>query len=299
MSLSDAKLFSTYSEEIFKYGFKASFHMHAFNQAYFQHYHDYYEVVFYLGEAPLDYDYQGETYTIRRGDVVLCDMFKPHMYKCSRNEHYDRFSISISPKLLTYFSVDIDYTRLFKEQNEHYPVCHTDFSLLSKYLKQIMEYRDFLERDGEIGVQRAMLHLLLSHLYNDCLLTAKGEATPQEMPSAKLILVDNLIHYIDTHLGEKITLEELSGAANYSVSYISQVFREFTGETLLQYITEKRLLRARQLFESDLSLTEIARRCGFEDYSHFYKCFVKAEGLSPAEARRSSPAYGIASISKE
>jgi AraC-like DNA-binding protein len=54
----------------------------------------------------------------------------------------------------------------------------------------------------------------------------------------------------------------------------------------VQYLTDKRILRAKRLLGEDIPLSEIAERTGFQDYSHFYKCFMKCEGMKPSEFRR-------------
>ena len=92
--------------------------------------------------------------------------------------------------------------------------------------------------------------------------------------------------YIDRHISEKITLEELAERMSYSSSYISRIFKRYTGETLVQYITQKRVLHAKQLMARGLPLGQVADMAGFPTYSHFYKCFSRLEGVSPAEFRK-------------
>ena len=106
------------------------------------------------------------------------------------------------------------------------------------------------------------------------------------MTGAGLPLVNELIGYIDAHCTEAITLDTLADYTHYSVSYITRIFRRYTGETLVQYLTDKRILSAKQLLGEDIPLSEIAERTGFQDYSYFYKCFLKSEGIKPSEFRR-------------
>ena len=87
----------------------------------------------------------------------------------------------------------------------------------------------------------------------------------------------------DLRTEHHLTLEELAAASNYSVSYISRVFKQMTGQTLVQYILEKRILIAKQLIGQGAALGEAARQVGFPNYSYFYRCFTKAEGMTPKE----------------
>lgn len=67
------------------------------------HYHDFYEVVIYLGNAGV-FQIEGSEYLVRRGDIVLIDMFKPHTLIANKNSYYERFSVSINLNLLIAYS---------------------------------------------------------------------------------------------------------------------------------------------------------------------------------------------------
>ena len=62
---------------------------------------------------------------------------------------------------------------------------------------------------------------------------------------------------------------------------------EYTNKGIYEYILYKRILKAKELMYSDISLTEIAFTCGFGDYSNFLRAFKKITGTSPKEYRRS------------
>lgn len=59
------------------------------------------------------------------------------------------------------------------------------------------------------------------------------------------------------------------------------LFKNVTGSSLVSYIIEKRIARARQLMYEDLEITEIAERVGYHNYSNFYKAFKKASRHQP------------------
>ena len=56
------------------------------------HYHDFYECVLYLGNAGI-FRIEDQEYLIKRGDIVLIDMFKPHTLTYNKNYFYERFSL--------------------------------------------------------------------------------------------------------------------------------------------------------------------------------------------------------------
>lgn len=83
-------------------------------------------------------------------------------------------------------------------------------------------------------------------------------------------------------LCEEITVERLAEHFFLSASQFTRLFKEATGAAPLAYITAKRLVRARELLQSGESAKRVAEVCGFNDYSVFYKAYVKHFGEKPS-----------------
>ena len=123
----DAKLLSKLSLMISENEFHALLHAQGKNQTDYYHYHDYYEILFYLGEREVRYEKDNWSTVIRKGDVVFCRMFENHIVDCAENEGHLRFCVGIEPHLLGGFSKkDASLYLLFSNQNPNYPVMHLD-----------------------------------------------------------------------------------------------------------------------------------------------------------------------------
>ena len=84
-----------------------------------------------------------------------------------------------------------------------------------------------------------------------------------------------------------ITVDELAGLCGVSRFYFCRIFKEATGMTAMQYLTQCRLKMADVLLQStDKKISEIAWECGFEDESYFGRIYKKQRGCSPREGRR-------------
>jgi YesN/AraC family two-component response regulator len=84
----------------------------------------------------------------------------------------------------------------------------------------------------------------------------------------------------------KISLQEIASAAGLSAPYFSTIFKEEMGENLSSYLNRLRVEKAgHMLTETDLTLSEIASACGFEDQSWFSKIFKSFIGISPGKYR--------------
>jgi AraC-like DNA-binding protein len=89
------------------------------------------------------------------------------------------------------------------------------------------------------------------------------------------------------HLAARIKIEEVAQACNLSRSHFSRAFKANTGFSPLQWLTNNRLERAKELLRSGNSaVSDVALACGFCDQSHFTRVFSRHTGSSPSAWRR-------------
>ncbi|MBO9607093.1 MAG: response regulator [Paenibacillaceae bacterium] len=123
---------------------------------------------------------------------------------------------------------------------------------------------------------------------------------PDELPEAYL---ESLVHvpaddnqltpivriiksYLDEHFCEEISLAKLAEQANASISYVSRQFVKEIGENFNEYLTRKRIQRAKKLLrETNLKLYEIATLVGYKNPHYFSNLFKSLVGVTPVEFR--------------
>lgn len=94
--------------------------------------------------------------------------------------------------------------------------------------------------------------------------------------------------YISQNYGSKIHLDELCSSFYCSRATLTSSFRKVYGQSITEYLTHIRLEQSRKLLrESELSIQEIAEKCGFTDQNYFTKVFRKAEEITPSQYRDS------------
>src|SRR4029077_14107810 len=104
------------------------------------------------------------------------------------------------------------------------------------------------------------------------------------LPQQRLFRVQE---FIESRLEADLTLQELASEVGYSRSHFLRMFRATTGMTPHRYVLKRRVERARQLLEqAELSLAEVAFRCGFASQAHLTVAFRNEFGVTPAEYRR-------------
>ena len=103
-----------------------------------------------------------------------------------------------------------------------------------------------------------------------------------------LAAVKEVLDHISLHYQENLTVSELSGLSNYSEYYFMKLFRQYTGKTLVEYINDFRMEKAKYLLtHSDAPVTEIAMQVGFNSTSYFIKKFQQSNKVSPHKYRKS------------
>lgn len=93
-------------------------------------------------------------------------------------------------------------------------------------------------------------------------------------------------HYMEQHYMDDITVAKLAALGYVSPSCFNRRFKKEIGITPIEYLIEIRIERSKTLLRrKNISVTEIAMRCGFSSNSHFSSCFQSRLGITPSEYR--------------
>lgn len=102
--------------------------------------------------------------------------------------------------------------------------------------------------------------------------------------SKKNIVIYEAEKYIEENYQNCITVSEIARSVNVSLSYLSRIYKETTGNTLIHFINQKKIDKAKEyLRNTDMKIYEIAEVLGFENTTYFSYFFKKNTGMSPKE----------------
>lgn len=112
------------------------------------------------------------------------------------------------------------------------------------------------------------------------------------LAEAAPVQVTRALRYVNENYTDPVTLADVAKEVGCSVTYLTRVFRQYTGKSVYGYLTECRLLLSEKLLRAGASVTEVCYRSGFGDCSNFIRAFRKKNGCTPARFSRSrvSPA---------
>lgn len=94
-------------------------------------------------------------------------------------------------------------------------------------------------------------------------------------------LVSAMMNYINAHLCENITVEEIADSLYLNHDYASRIFKKYTNISVKQFVMLQRITKAKQLLLEGNSVSETQNMLGFNSYEHFFKTFKKVTGMTP------------------
>lgn len=96
-------------------------------------------------------------------------------------------------------------------------------------------------------------------------------------------VVDAILHYINEHYSESLTLDQLAEQFFISKYHLLRKFDAQVGTTVHRYILQKRLMNAKQLLAGGVPPNEVCQYCGFGDYANFYRAFKAEYNQTPRQ----------------
>lgn len=247
---------------------------------FFMHEHTNLEI-YYLIQGTVEYHIENSTYHTQPGDIMIMRPGELHASSAEAGKTYERFNLRFSPELL---KENLNSRLLLPFTNRplgvfnHYQASEIPSAFIRSCFDRIFAQPD---SDSEM---RTMTYLLpiLQEIY-DVWLTrdVPRESRPVSLPA-------KIISYINQHLADLESPQQLSEALYMSQSQIYRVFREYTGTSVWDYVRTKRLIAVRDLMKDGALPGKAAAEYGFQNYSSFYRAYLKHFGHSPKEDYASS-----------
>lgn len=248
------------------------------------HYHDFNKIIIFI-KGNINYTIEGKNYALNPYDIVLVNAGEIHRPSVLDDSEYERIIIYVSTQFLkTYAGEDYDLNDCFERSKKEKSNVLRIHSLDKSKLYQVCLELEQSFCDNAFGkelYQKILFLEFMIHL-NRTVLSNHINYLDSVIGSTKLI---QILDYINEHLSQEITIDSL--AANFYLNryYLMHFFKEETGYTIGNYITEKRLLLAKNYVQSGKSVTEACYQSGFKNYSTFSRAFKKTFNTLPKNAQ--------------
>ena len=218
-------------------------------------------LLFYIADGELSFTCRSQSFVARAQDVVLLDCKYAHEYHAEQPVRFYWFHFRGAAS-------QAYCDRLWERAGAHFPN-HPEAGQLFVRMQQLLR-----AQTGSDDSCSVCIHRLLASL----------NAAPSRALSPPVMCARN---YMFAHYQENISIDDIAAQAALSRYHFSRIFRMETGTSPHSYLTEVRLLHAKQLLlETSDSVEQIAAACAFCSSSNFIRTFRRINGLTPAKFRQ-------------
>lgn len=243
------------------------------------HFHNIYEIYYFI-DGDADYIVEGKQYPLVPHTLLLLAPHAVHGVRINNPTRYKRFTIHFNADLI---SID---RRTFllsafpdNSNSQGHSVCYQDVDNFNLYpfFKALTDCNT-LPKSIAKKLLPVYIEALLAQLVLMCNTLNKSEDS--------IVLSNTVVHitdYINQHISEPITLDQLCEHFFISKVHLNRIFKNAIGTTVFDYIAYKRIGIAQHLLGNGVPAKEAALKVGYNDYSTFFRAYKKITGHSPTQ----------------
>ncbi len=234
---------------------------------YSMHIHNAYELIWFL-DGDATHVIENRKYKLRKGDLILIRPYQYHFIQIDTPSRYERYNILFDTESHNVEGVELIPTSIEVISLEGNPIAEDIFRKCDLYYQSCSE---------EIFAK--LLSHLLSELFFHIHLFPHSFANESATLSP---LISKALQYINENLCTIMDMKEIADHLFVSESYLFRLFKREMHQTPKKYIREKRLLLAQRMISSGEKPTAVYEKCGFSDYTTFYRNYTVFFGDSPS-----------------
>ncbi|PWU69493.1 AraC family transcriptional regulator [Gracilibacillus dipsosauri] len=248
------------------------------------HSHIEYEIyLFHKGTCR--YLIHNQIYDLQPGDILLMDGLALHKPNVPINSEYIRSHVHFAPHSIETLLSSLNASSLLDVFHKlgHCLIRTTnkqEVNKLAGLIKQMSEinHEPMSKQEQEWELKALLVQVLI-------IVNRLGNTSSIKVISKKLDKTwqaERIATYIQQHFHEKLSIDKIATQLNLSKSYVSHVFKEMTGFTVMEYVMACRLKQVQYLLEVEerKTLQQIADESGFESVSHLSRFFKKQMGIT-------------------
>jgi len=237
------------------------------------HTHQKCEVYYFISGKGI-FHIEGTDYPLKPGCILIMNNTESHYIEIDPNSKYERLAIHFDKDFIRKIDLNNDLLAFFEDRDPGQNNLLTKGSFDSTlYLSLINNMSKSIDTDPTQTITNFIA--LLSELKKAYIKNIETALVTKET------LVNQIIKYILSNIENDLTLDDICDKFYICKSQLCILFKKTMGVTVWQFITLKRLTLAEEMLSAGFSPTETYSKCGFGDYSSFYRAYKKHFGTSP------------------
>lgn len=233
------------------------------------HLHGEYELFYFLSGSA-KYYVEGAIYPLKPNDIMIMKIAESHALLIDKSIPYERIVINFNADALV-GNLKNEIISFLEDR----PLGQQNKRSFSKQTQNVfVSYLDKICTCDNMEEKKLYLTFVLNEL---------RKQSPTNQAQNETDSVIEIISYINKHLFDDINLDKLAEKFYLSKVHLTRKFKSYVGSTVWDYVSTKRLIKARELLQSGQKPTAVAETCGFKDYSTFYRAYKQKYNVSPKE----------------
>ncbi len=236
------------------------------------HTHHFCELYYFISGKGV-FHIEGNDYSLKSGDILIMNDTESHYIEIDPSQPYERMVIHFNKDFVKILDPSGKLLEAFENrlpgENNLFRNNSFDNNLYQMLIDNMLS-----SLENRLQIETNFFALL-----NE-LKTAYSKSTSYETENA---LPNKIANYILDNLENEFTLEDICKEFYISKPQLCRIFKKSIGSTIWNYVTIKRLARAKALIDNGLPPTHAYVRCGFTDYSCFYRAYKKVYETSPSK----------------
>jgi AraC-like DNA-binding protein len=245
------------------------------------HYHNAFEWIRVM-KGTMEFEISGERVVVDQEETLFVNAGQPHIYKGSSGRDVSvRLLIARTDAVRAEF-LDSQLEQMIADTGFKSVVIRPVSELFSSDMDAIIDLAYHRPQAYEYQVVSGYMKML-RQIYRIYQHTNPNDTFSRD---TDLDSIREMMAYIGENYQDQITVDQIAAAGNMSRSKCTRMFRQYLQESPIEHVQKFRLERSRQLLKNtDLPISEIAMRCGFNQQSYFNRLFVRTFGMTPKEFR--------------
>lgn len=232
--------------------------------------------IYYFVSGNAAYLVEGTRYPLQPGSILIMRPAESHRIKILSSRRYERYAVNFSVSAADQIDPQHRLQKPFLDRplgrGNHYSAAEFGEANIQNLFAEMWSGADDYEKRIALLTH---LYPLLHQIYKAYANRGTSEYAPPQSVQEKIV------SYVNKHLFDRISISGLAKHFFLCDSQFSRIFKQATGAAPWEYITMKRLTAAREQLRSGISAQAVSERCGFGEYSTFYRAYVKTFGRSP------------------
>lgn len=237
------------------------------------HIHDRCEIYF-LVSGRMNYLVESTEYPLKEKSLMIMRPSEAHKAKVMERVRYERYAINFPLSFAKELDLTGHLTKAFLQRelgkNNYYGPAELDMLLVER---MFMEMTEETEENRKLTLTTHLLFLLDQ--------ISRSFQKKELVSGTSENLSARMVSYVNTHLFEQMSVQELAEQFYISSSQFGRIFKAATGASPWEYIMRKRLNAAKEKIRNGLPAYQAAEQCGFGDYSSFYRAYIRCFGCAP------------------